>query len=153
MIAGTVENKKEFMAMLLKGNAFDRLLVRSVSIKTNIFYEIDCAINKDWYTAEEQESLTEKYIAWSELRPTIFNIIKGNKLPGYMKIILSPSDEATAKIHTNAAALFINIIFENGKLSIITGSSEKMFSLDKTVEHSWDEYAARFFKHNGIIIE
>ena len=70
-----------------------------------------------------------------------------------MKIILSPSDEATAKIHTNAAALFINIIFENGKLSIITGSSEKMFSLDKAVEHSWDEYAARFFKHNGIIIE
>lgn len=153
MIAGTVENKKEFMAMLLKGNAFDRLLVRSVSIKTNIFYEMDCVINKDWYTAEEQESLTEKYIAWSELRPTIFNIIKGNKLPGYMKIILSPSDEAMAKIHTNAAALFINIIFENGKLSIITGSSEKMFSLDKAVEHSWDEYAARFFKHNGIIIE
>lgn len=153
MIAGTVENKKEFMSILLKGTAFDKLLVRTVSLRTNIVYEMDCTLNKEWFTDTEQESVIDKYASWAEIRPTVFGLIKGSKLPGYMKIVLSPSSEATLKIHSNAAALFINIIFEDNKLNIITGSSEKSFSLDKAVEHSWDEYAARFFKHNGILIE
>ncbi len=153
MIAGTVDNKKEFMNILLKGTTFDRLMVRSVSLRTNITYEIECALNREWFTADEQEAINDKYASWGSIRPTVFELIKGTKLPGYMKIVLSPSAEATAKIHTNAAALFINIIFEGNKLNIITGSSEKNFSMDKAVEHSWDEYAAKFFKHNEIIIE
>lgn len=153
MIAGIVENKKEFMNMLLKSTAFDRLLVRTVSLRTNIVYEMDCALNKDWFSAEEQEIVNNKYALWSSVRPIVFELIKGTKLPGYMKIVLSPATDAAFKIHQNAAALFINIIFEGGKLSIINGSSEKSFSLDKAVEHAWDEYTERFLKHNGIIIE
>ncbi|MPM13143.1 hypothetical protein SDC9_59498 [bioreactor metagenome] len=153
LIAGTVENKKDIMNILLKGSAFDKLLVRTVSLRTNIVYEMDCTLNKEWFTDEEQETIIDKYASWALIKPTVFGLIKGSKLPGYMKIVLSPSVEATAKIHSNAAALFINIIFEGNKLNIITGYSEKSFSMGKDVEHSWDEYAAKFFKHNGIIIE
>lgn len=153
MIAGTVENKKDLMNTLLKGKAFDRLLVRSVSLRTNIIYEMDCTLNKDWFTDEESESVKDKFAQWALLKPIVFELIKGSKLPSYMKIVLSPSAEATTRIHQNAAALFINIIFENNKLNIVTGSSEKTFTMDKSVEHSWDEYASKFFKLNGIIIE
>lgn len=153
LIAGTVENKKDFMNTLLKGTAFDRLLVRTVSLRTNIVYEMDCTLNKEWFTDDELETIDDKYASWSIIKPTVFELIKGTKLPGYMKIVLSPSAEATSKVHSNAAALFINIIFEDNKLSIITGSSEIAFSMDKSVEHSWDEYSSKFFKHNNILIE
>lgn len=153
LIAGTVENKKKFMNMLLKGTDFDRFLVRTVSLRTNIVYEMDCTLNKDWFSADEQDTVKDKYAQWLSVKPVVFELIKGKKLPGYMKIVLSPSTDTTFKIHQNAAALFINIIFEDAKLSVINGSSEKNFSLDKAVEHSWDEYTAKFFKHTGIIIE
>ena len=152
MLAGNVENKKQFMSLLLKGNAFDRLLVRSVVLRTAVLFEIDCTLDKNWFNSDEAETL-EKYASWADLKPIIFEMIKGHKLPGYMKIILSPSPAATEKIHSNAAALFINITFENNVLSVTTGSSEKVFSMDKSVEISWDEYASKFFKHNSIILE
>ncbi len=151
MISGNVENKKQFMSLLLKGTAFDRLLVRSVALRTSVLFEIDCTLDKNWFDSDEQESL-EKYASWGDMRPVIFELIKGNRLPGYMKIVLSPSPEAAEKIHKNAAALFINILFESNTLFISTGSSEKVFAMDKAVERTWDEYARRFFRHNGIII-
>ena len=152
MISGTIENKKQFMALLLKGTSFDKLLVRNVTLRTSVLFEIDCTLDKNWFDSDEQESLP-KYSAWADMRPVIFELIKGNKLPGYMKVVLSPDVSATEKIHKNAAALFINITFENNILSVTTGNSEKSFSMDKAVERTWDEYAGRFFKNNGIIIE
>lgn len=152
MISGIIENKKQFMALLLKGTAFDRLLVRNITLKTAVLFEIDCTLDKNWFDSDEAESL-EKYSSWSDMRHIVFELIKGSRLPGYMKIVLSPTPEATEKIHKNAAALFINISFENNMLTVTTGSSQKNFSLDKAVDTTWDEYALKFFRHNGIIIE
>lgn len=152
MIAGNIENKKQFMSIFLKGTAFDRLLVRNIALRTSVLFEIDCTIDKNWFSEAEQQEL-EKFARWADMRHTVFELIKGSKLPGYMKIVLSPAPTATEKIHKNAAALFINILFENNILSVTTGSSEKMFAMDKAVERTWDEYAAKFFKNNGIIIE
>lgn len=151
MLSGNVENKKQFMSLLLKGTAFDKLLIRSAVLRTSVLYEIDCTLDKNWFDSEEQTNL-EKYASWADMRPILFSLIKGNRLPGYMKLILSPNAEATEKIHSNAAALFINIVFENNTLSVTTGCSHKQFTLDKAVEITWDEYAAKFFKHNGIIL-
>lgn len=152
MLAGTIENKKQFMSLLLKGTSFDRLLVRSVTLRTSVLFEIDCTLDKNWFDVGEAENM-EKYALWSDIKPVIFELIKGHKLPGYMKIILSPASMATEKIHNNAAALFININFENNILTITTGCSEKIFSMDRSVERIWDEYASKFFKNNGIILE
>ena len=83
MLAGNVENKKQFMSLLLKGNAFDRLLVRSVVLRTAVLFEIDCTLDKNWFNSDEAETL-EKYASWADLKPIIFELIKGHKLPGYM---------------------------------------------------------------------
>ena len=152
MIAGNIENKKQFMAQLLKSTVFDNLLVRSIVLKTSVLYEIDCTIDKTWFNDDEQEGL-ERFAKWSDMRHIVFELIKGNRLPGYIKIVLSPTDETAEKIHKNAAALFINILFENNVLSVTTGCSEKQFAMDKAVERTWDESAQKFFKHNSIIIE
>ena len=89
MIAGNIENKKQFMSILLKGTAFDRLLVRNIALRTSVLFEIDCTIDKNWFSEAEQQEL-EKFARWADMRHTVFELIKGSKLPGYMKIVLSP---------------------------------------------------------------
>lgn len=152
MISASVENKKQFMSMLLKDDTFDKFLVRSISLRTSVTYDIDCTLNKDWFDSEEAENL-EKYSSWADMRPIVFNLIKGKRLPGYMKIVLSAAPDAAEQIHKNAAALFINILFENNMLYITGGCSQKVFSLDKTLEQAWDETIQKFFKRCGIILE
>ena len=120
MISASVENKKQFMSMLLKDDTFDKFLVRSISLRTSVTYDIDCTLNKDWFDSEESENL-EKYSSWADMRPIVFNLIKGKRLPGYMKIVLSAAPDAAEQIHKNAAALFINILFENNMLYITGG--------------------------------
>ena len=149
MIFVNIENKKHFMRQLLKETAFDRLLARSIVLRTAVLYEIDCTLDKDSFDTDE---VTEKYASWEYMRPIIYSLLKGSRLPGYMKIILSPTPVSTEKIHTNAASLFINIIFENNTLTVSTGCSEKVFSMDKSVENTWDEYIYGFLKRHEIVI-
>lgn len=151
MIAKKAEDRKQFMAMLLKDDVFDKFLVRSVSLRTNVTYEIDCAVDENWYDSEDRTEL-EKHAFWSEIRPVVFNLIKGSRLPGYMKIILSAAPSAAEKIHRNAAALFINITFENGAIGVTTGCSQKVFALDKSLDQAWDEVVEKFFKKHGVIL-
>ena len=130
MIAKKAEDRKQFMAMLLKDDVFDKFLVRSVSLRTNVTYEIDCAVDENWYDSEDRTAL-EKYAFWSEIRPVVFNLIKGSRGPGYMKIILSAAPSAAEKIHRNAAALFINITFEKTNLLLLPKFLLKDFVLHK----------------------
>ena len=69
-----------------------------------------------------------------------------------MKIILSAAPSAAEKIHRNAAALFINITFENGAIGVTTGFSQKVFALDKSLDQAWDEVVEKFFKKHGVIL-
>ena len=38
--------------------------------------------------------------------------------------------------------LYLNIVFENGKLNCITGTSLNIFTMDKTLERVWDKRVA-----------
>ena len=70
-----------------------------------------------------------------------------------MKIVLAAPLTLTESLSSNASVLFINIIYENGVLNIITGSSVKSFTLDKSHDFIWDEYVEEFIKNNGITIK
>ena len=41
-------------------------------------------------------------------------------------------------------ALFLNVVYEGGKMRCITGSSLKTFSLDKSLDDAWDKQMMRF---------
>ena len=41
-------------------------------------------------------------------------------------------------------ALFLNVIFKNGKLVCTTGVSMRIFTLDKSLETAWDEQMQEF---------
>jgi hypothetical protein len=150
MLVTNVNNTKEFMSMLLKKDTFDAFEVREVIITTFTTFEIRCNLNKDFFDTEEE--LSRKYCLWSELKPHVFELIKGNKLPKSIKIVFSANDALLQTISLEASALFINVTFENNRLGIITGSSLKNFTLNKTVEFMWDEWVINFLEGQKISI-
>ena len=48
------------------------------------------------------------------------------------------------------AGLYLNIRYENGVLSCITGTSLKVFTLDKRLEYEWDETVRQYFKKKQV---
>lgn len=139
----TVTNTKKFMAMLLKENVFDLFELRNITITTFSTFEIDGRLNKDYF--ENKDDIKGDFCKWKDVKPFAFEIIKGNRLPKFIKLVLSADNETVSKISPQASALFINITFENNEITIITGSSTKTFTMDKRIDFMWDEYVEEFF--------
>ncbi|WP_105614282.1 DUF5721 family protein [Vallitalea okinawensis] len=155
MVALKIIETKPFMAHLLKGSLFDTWEGRQMEIRTYTKFSIDCKVNKDFYTQEEFELLHHtSYASWSQLKESVFQIIKGNKTPTEMKIVLAKPITSIEDLDPNLVdGVFINIHFENGGVVITTGTSMKTFTLDKSTDHYWDNCVKDFFQRNGILFE
>lgn len=152
MLAFTILDTKEFMALLLKNTAFDHFRLRHFEAETFTQFEISGQRNFSFYTAEEQENIAGKFCSWQEIRPYAFDLIKGKHLPKKIKIIFS-LDESQLKQFPNASALFLNIQFENGTLTCTTGCSQQSFSLDKSLDEQWDSWVQSLMKSIHIACE
>jgi len=131
-----IEDVKSFMSDLLVGNNFDEYLVTEVSISTYNTFNIDGHINRNFFSEEEYNELAEKEASsWKDLKPTCFELIKGKKTPTKFRIVFMKRPELNDAVD----ALFINVKFEAGALTCITGASMKTFSMDKSVENNWDD--------------
>lgn len=138
---------KTFMNELIKGSSFDKFEVRGCDITTFVTYSIDGRLNKSWF-----EEDTERFFCkWSELKPYVFSIIKGNKKPKSMKIVLALNEKASARVHPNGKACFINIVFEEERVAVVTGTAQIEFSLDKSLDEAWEERVKGFFKKMNIV--
>ena len=154
MKAFKINDIKNFMNKLLVDKTFDSFLTNEITITTFCNYHIDCHMNKNYYSKEELELMNEAdypmdYISWSKIKPICFELIKGKKIPDKFKITLSlPSayyNSVLSDTSENSATdiidnLFIHITFENNSLSIITASSLKVFTMDKSIDTNWDNY-------------
>ena len=163
MISLTIKDTKSFMSHLLIKDTFDRFLLSEAIISTANTYTVNGNINKDFFSADELEELSDNtYSAWNTVKPFCFSLIKGNKVPVGMKLIfLLPddlTDELLAKSQTEYAAsningLFLNIRYAGGTVTIVTGTSLNIFSLDKTLENTFDSYVRHFLDNAGISYE
>lgn len=135
-------NIKMIMNELLLGKGFDKLEMRSCEITTNVSYKIDGIINKQWYETPYENGAS--YIKWADIKPTVFNIIKGKKSPKTMKLVFSMSRENMEELHSNAAACFLNLAYENDTASVITATMQKQFALDKSLDMVWDDSVRKF---------
>lgn len=165
MISLRIKDTKTFMSHLLIKDTFDNFLLSEANIKTSCSYSIDGQINRSFYSEDEWNELdTDKrqYSSWLKQKPFCFSLIKGNKVPLSMKIImLLPSDEITNILNNietglsvnNINGLFINIKYQDGHAYIITGTSLNIFSLDKTLDNSFDTYIKSFLSDKGLDFE
>ena len=150
MLVYTVNNTKKFMSMLLKENVFDLFEVRSALITTFTAFEIDGKLNKDFF--DEENKPDTDYCLWEKIKPFAFEIIKGKKMPKLIKLVFAAPPSLKNKISPASSVLFLNITFENNAITLITGSSMKTFTMDKSAEYLWDEYIDEFLSENEISV-
>ncbi len=162
MISLKVVDVKKFMTNILVDNVFDNFCVSQVNIDTFAKFSIDGRLNRKWFSEEEKENILEDYSKWSEMKRYTYEIIKGNKVPTSFKIILLLSRENTKNMlmkynyqisEKDVEGFFINIMFENNEIHIITGISYRTFIMDKSLDHEWDNNIKLFMKKNNIEIE
>ena len=163
MIALQIQEIKQFMSKLLLSPTFDNFLLVEGSITTyNTFY-IDGRIHKDFFTEEEFEERAlhnRTFSLWKEVKPFCLELIKGKKTPLGFKFVFQLSKENTAKLLSsagitsllpeNVSGLLLNIRYDNGTLSCITATNLNLFTLDKSLEHAWDDMVKRFLKQQEI---
>ncbi len=152
MLAFTVNDTKSFMALLLKGETFDAFLFRQGELTTFATFSIEGKRNIDFYSSEELEQGLSRFVRWEEMRPFVFQAVKGSKLPKSIKLVFSLSEEKTTNL-PNTKAAFLNILFKDHTILCTTAISQANFSLDKSAERLWEEYVLKFFKKNGIGIQ
>ncbi len=159
MILITADNPKDFMAKLLVSDVFDVFRMQEASLITSVTYNINGRLRPDFYPSEERENLTEEFIAWSEMRPRLFELIKGKNAPVSFRMTLSLDNANMSALmakespegHSDALRAFvINIRFENGAVTIMTGTSYDSFVLDKSEEQIWDKAFVKFLSSKGI---
>ncbi len=160
MVALKMEDLKSFTSRLFVGDTFDQWLVREVSIVTYNAFTIDGHIRQGYYSEQElEENQIEELSAWKVLKPFCFSLIKGKKLPESFQITLqlSPADVEIFLKHAQldfraeqVSGLYLNIRYENSALHCVTGTSLKLFTLDRQIEIEWDEAVKLFMKESGL---
>lgn len=163
MISLKIVDVKAFMNCLLIQNVFDNFLLSELDIITYNHFHISGSLNEGYYSTDEIESLAgRKYSTWSEVKPIAFTLVKGNKLPLSIKIVFLLSSSNVENVLRKCGltmkaeeinGLFLNVRFEKGNVNLITGTSIKTFTLDKTLEQVWDEDIKTFLKHYEIAFE
>lgn len=163
MISLKILDIKSFMSNLLIQQVFDEFLLSELEIKTYNSFKMSGKRNKMWYTDEEWEELEQKeYSRWLEIKPIAFQLIKGNKTPSSFKVVfLLPTDkveqlllkESVGFTKEDINGLFLNLYYENNALHIITGTSIRIFTMDKKMDMIWDQFIREFLKNSKIVWE
>ena len=160
MLALTIEDQKLFTRELLTGTTFDSLLLSKAVIHHNIDYVIEGHYNSKFFTKEEwEEKGCNLYAAWEEVKPYIFQIMKGKHLPVSFQIVLRASQQTVEKLLSSSGSsllldqvegLFLNIHYNDENLTITTGSSYSLFTMDKSLELAFDEAIKKLIARSHI---
>ena len=161
MIALKIVEVKPFMAKLLIQNIFDEFLLSEFTMNTFARFQINGKLNQEYFSNEEIETMGDRtYSKWKEVKPFALSIVKGNKTPLSFHITLMLTKKQIAQVLQTSgvmmspeeiSGLYFHIKYESSTLQIITGTGLKTFTLDKTLEHAWDEQVKDFIKKHEIL--
>ncbi|MDO4634072.1 MAG: DUF5721 family protein [Eubacteriales bacterium] len=151
MFALPISETKSFMNRLLLSDSFDHFLAAEAAITTFAEFHIAGKLQKDYYSSEELEELQlqdQQLVSWKQLRPFFLQLIRGTHTPLSFKIVLKLPASATEELLAQSAlpyspadihGLFLNLHFQNGVLTCISGTSMALFTTDKSLDHAWDD--------------
>lgn len=165
MLAIQIKDVKTFMSKLLSADTFDSFLLEEAQIHTFNTYTIDGHQNREFYTKEELEDpeiFPYEYSRWENMKSICFQLIKGKKVPTYMKIILHKKPEEAYTLLEEGGALefakllkafVVTIKYDAKGLLLTTGISFTTFVMDKTPDLLWDNAFRKFLSAQGIDFE
>lgn len=159
MIAFALTNIKDFMSHLLLSDTFDHFAFIEGEVVTFNTFRIDGFIQKEFFDSDAE---VPEYSPWKNVRDYCFSLIKGKRTPLSFRFIFSLSGKNIERLIAqnslpadpqNVQGLYLNIHYDGTNLSCVTGTSFKTFTMDKTLEHAWDEMVEKFFVQKGIDAE
>lgn len=165
MIALQITNTKQIMNALLVSESFDTFQMEEVTITTYNTFHMDGHIVKEFYSAEELDSSADTFpvfSSWKDIKPICFQLIKGKRTPVSFRFILHAAPNVISEIANDEScevtenlirSLLLNIRYENGHVTCITGTSFTTFLMDKSVEQLWDKYVRKLFGQLGLEFE
>lgn len=163
MIALQIQDIRHFMNKLLLTPAFESFLFLEGSVTTGNTFSVDGRLHREFYTEEElaEHGLTnQEYSRWRDVRPLFLELIKGKKTPLGFRFVFRLSAENTAKLISvsgitslrpeNVSGLLLNVRYDGQTLSCVTATSLNLFTMDKSLEHAWDEMLKRSLNKQEI---
>ncbi len=160
MVALEIEDQKKFTSELFVGTLFDKFLLREATVVTFNSFHVDGRIRQGYFSDQELElGRIEEYSAWAMVKSYCFSLIKGKRLPESFQIVLQLPPQAVERFTQSGSfglkaeqirGLYLNIRYEDGRISCVTGTSVNVFSMDRSLEQGWDDAAAGFLKRGGI---
>lgn len=151
MIALQIKHVKDFMSQLLLQDAFDHFLLSEASVTTFASFSIDGRLHPDFYEEEEAKELKlqgRTQVLWKDIKPFCYSIIKGRRSPLSFRFVFQlPARETELLLASSDLSLqpedifglFFNCSFQQGTLTVTTGSSLKIFTRDHSLDQAWDQ--------------
>lgn len=162
MIALKIQDIKQFMNALLRTEIFDPFLFVEGTIQGANTFIIDGRLNRDFFDTDELNSPAlagRQFSYFRELRPLCFELIKGKRTPLGFKFVFQLSASNTEKLLAQAQigltpdqvqGLLLNVRYDGQTLTCITGTSLRIFTLDKELEQAWDDMVQKFFHQQEL---
>ncbi len=137
---------KLFMKLLLVNSNFYSFNVVKAQVTSFINVSYDCKVSKDFLESEGN------YIAWEILQPLLRDVIRSKKAPEKILITFILPETQNDIINENAKSCILNMKYENKEVIFTTSLTEKNFSLNRSIDDSWNDYVTDFFTNNAIPI-
>ena len=169
MLALKVEDIRDFMTKLLAKDTFDTFLFSEGTITTFTTYVIDGTWHPEYFQDSESDQgqvpagagsgKENQTLTWHLVRPVLYDMIKGNHTPVHMKIVMKLADynvedllkqSGLSIMKEQVDGLYLNLTYTKGTVTVTTGSSLKIFTLDKSLDRVWDDMIRRFFLSRQI---
>ena len=89
MISFKIKEINKFMHELLIAGTFDNFLLCDGEICTATTFTINGRFNKNFFSDNELNTMNDEFSIWKNIRHIAFEIIKGDKVPSKMKLVLA----------------------------------------------------------------
>ncbi|MBO5353893.1 MAG: hypothetical protein J6J44_14395 [Lachnospiraceae bacterium] len=161
MISLKLLEMNRFMGKLLKGENFDGFLLKEGFLRTGMEYRFQGRVFPEYFDTEEQEKHKEEYTYWGEVKPFVFELVKGKRTPlAFSFTLLLAKNQTTellvrrsVNVGEDSPSLFLQVRFEHGEGHIVTGTARNIFTLDKSLEEAWDTEVKHIFKAMELAVE
>lgn len=153
---------KKTMSALLLSETFDGFRFTEGEITTFNTFHIDGYLQKTFYDQDHlPEYLSSRdYSLWKDLKDFCFQIIKGKQTPLSFHFVFSLDTPDLSRLlepssfsgsSEDIQGLYLNFKYDRTTLTCTTGTSLKVFTLDKSLDHLWDNHVQSFFTTLDLI--
>ncbi len=140
-------------------DTFDHFSFIDGEVTTFNTFRIDGYIQKDFF---DTDSGLPEYSYWKNVREFCFSLVRGKRTPLNFRFVLCLPQKNIRRLveehipsldPETVRGLYLNLTFDGKHLSCVTGTSFHTFTLDRSLEHMWDEMVQTFLKKQNIPFE